>query len=75
MSLTYIVKTGNGYLFPFGSGISYTDAPEHAGHFASAEDAEVTAELFGYLEGHYEVIPVALTARRSFRQFLREMDA
>jgi hypothetical protein len=62
--MNFIVSTPDGYFYPCGAGIAHTDEKDHAGHFSSADDAHVTAQLFGYLEGNYRVIPVDMHASR-----------
>jgi hypothetical protein len=56
---TYIVKTEDGYLYLYEGKVSFTDDESHAGHFRNEEEAHVTAQLFGYSEVNYKVIPVA----------------
>ena len=57
---TYVVKTANGYLYPFRGSVSFTDDLDHAGHFLIADEAHVIAQIFGYTEERYEVIPVEM---------------
>ena len=57
----YVVKTENGYLYPFRGAVSFTDNESHAGLFLLAEDAHVIAQVFGYTEERYSVIPVEIT--------------
>lgn len=54
----YVVKTANGYLYPFQGSVSFTDDEQHAGGFADEEEAHVIAQVFGYAEGSYQVIPL-----------------
>jgi hypothetical protein len=61
---TYVVKTANGYLYPFQGAVSYTDDETHAGHFLMAEEAHVLAQMFGYTEERYEVIAIDMLDRR-----------
>ncbi|WP_147383886.1 hypothetical protein [Noviherbaspirillum sedimenti] len=60
---TYVVKTGDGYLYPMQGSISFTDDLEHAGHFLAADEAHVIAQLFGYTEERYRVIAIDLPER------------
>ncbi len=52
----YIVKTHDGYLYPFAGDVSLTDEQEQAGHYRSAHEASEAAQELGYKEGTYEVI-------------------
>lgn len=61
---TYVVKTGDGYLYPFRGFVSFTDDLDHAGYFLAAEEAHVIAQLFGYTEERYLVIAVDMPDRR-----------
>ncbi len=60
----YVVKTGDGYLYPFQGAVSFTDDEQHAGHFLQEEEAHVIAQVFGYLEEQYQVIPVEIADGR-----------
>lgn len=57
---TYIVKTPDGYLYPFADDVSLTDDMSQAGHYASAEEAREIAETRGYYDGRFEIIRVDL---------------
>ncbi|MDB5798866.1 MAG: hypothetical protein JWP36_2768 [Paucimonas sp.] len=59
----YVVKTPDGYLYPFAGDASLTDDPEQAQQFASTDEARTTAEQFGYIDDHFEIIPVDLLRR------------
>lgn len=56
----YIVKTKDGYLYPFGDDLSLTDHMEQAGHFLSMREARSTAEEGGYYDGGFEVLAVEI---------------
>lgn len=59
----YIVKTGDGYLYPYEGGVSFTDDENHAGHFLNTDEAHDTAEGLGYVEGSYQVIPIDVESK------------
>ena len=61
---TYVVKTANGYLYPFQGTVSYTDEERHAGHFLLVDEAHVMAQMFGYTEERYEIIAIDMPDRR-----------
>ncbi len=61
---TYVVKTENGYLYPFQGSVSFTDDESHAGHFLLVDEAHVIAQIFGYLEEQYQVIAVEIPEER-----------
>ncbi|HCY61672.1 MAG TPA: hypothetical protein DHV59_02270 [Oxalobacteraceae bacterium] len=61
---TYVVKTANGYLYPFQGAISFTDDQAHAGHFLMPDEAHILAQIFGYTEERYEIIAVEMPERR-----------
>lgn len=52
----YIVKTHDGYLYPFAGDVSLTDEQDQAGQYRSAREASEAAQELGYKEGTYEVI-------------------
>lgn len=54
----YIVKTDDGYLYPFAGDVSLTDRADQAGHYGSTAEASETAERLGYKEGTFEVIAI-----------------
>lgn len=56
----YVVRTGDGYLYWVQNSVSFTEDERHAGHFMTADEAHVIAQLFGYNEGRYEVIATTL---------------
>lgn len=56
----YVVKTNNGYLYPFRGAVSFTDNESHAGLFVLEEEAHVIAQVFGYTEERYSVIAVEI---------------
>ncbi|MGE5622474.1 MAG: hypothetical protein ACM3WS_04895 [Bacillota bacterium] len=64
----YIVKTGDGYLYPFADDVSLTDHEDQAGHFLSMDEAHRIAQGRGYREGTYEVLAVEVDERRLIRQ-------
>ena len=59
----YVVKTPDGYLYPFAGDASLTDDPEQAQQFASTEEARTTAENLGYYDDKFQIIPLDLLRR------------
>jgi hypothetical protein len=64
----YIVKTPDGYLYPFAGDLSLTDDETQAGHFMSTDEARETAEVRGYYDGGFEILRVDVDERRLNRQ-------
>lgn len=64
----YIVKTGDGYLYPFAGDVSLTDHEDQAGHYLSMDEAQRTAQARGYREGTYEVLAVEVDEKKLIRQ-------
>lgn len=64
----YIVKTGDGYLYPFADDVSLTDHEDQAGHFLSMEEAHRVAQGRGYREGSYDVLAVDVDVHKLIRQ-------
>ncbi|MFC7518281.1 hypothetical protein ACFQUU_25020 [Herbaspirillum sp. GCM10030257] len=60
----YIIKTPDGYLYPFAGDLSLTDDETQAGRFSSVEEARETAESRGYYDGGFEIIPIDLHAAK-----------
>lgn len=58
----YIVKTGDGYLFPYEGDVSFTDNERQAGHFSNINEAHDTAKGIGYVAGNYQIIPVEVNS-------------
>jgi hypothetical protein len=58
MMHAYIIKTADGYLYPFADDVSLTDDPSQAGHYLSTEEARETAESRGYYDGGFDIIRV-----------------
>lgn len=56
----YIVKTPDGYLYPFADDVSLTDDQAQAGHYRSAQEAREVAESRGYYDGGFDVIRVEI---------------
>lgn len=54
----YIVKTHDGYLYPFAGDVSLTDDESQAGHFLSTEEAREMAESRGYYDGGFDILRV-----------------
>lgn len=54
----YIVRTPEGYLYPFAGDVSLTDDPSQAGHFLSTDEAREVAALGGYYDGNFDVLRV-----------------
>lgn len=52
----YIVKTNDGYLYPFAGDVSLTDRVDQAGRWKSAGEASETAERLGYKQGTFRII-------------------
>lgn len=52
----YIVKTRDGYLYPFADDMSLTDDEQQAGWFSSADEARATAERMGYIDDRFQVL-------------------
>ena len=63
----YIVKTQDGYLYPFADDVSLTDDESQAGRFSSADEARQTAEERGYYDGGFQVIRIAVDERNAQR--------
>lgn len=64
----YIVKTPDGYLYPFADDVSLTDDQSQAGLYQSAKEAREVAESRGYYDGGFDVIRVMVDETRSNRQ-------
>lgn len=60
----YIVRTREGYLYPFGDDVSLTDDPALAGHFLSTDEACEIASLRGYYDGEFDVLRVEIDEER-----------
>lgn len=63
MDHAYIVKTPDGYLYPFAGDVSLTDDESQAGRFASTDEARKTAEERGYYDGRFEIMRIELGER------------
>jgi len=64
----YIVKTRDGYLYPFAGDVSLTDDQSLAGHFLSTEEAREVAESRGYYNGGFNIIRVEVDQDKLNRQ-------
>jgi hypothetical protein len=64
----YIVKTSDGYLYPFAGDVSLTDDKEQAGHYLSTDEARQTAEERGYYDGGFEIVRVEIDEHKLNRQ-------
>lgn len=64
----YIVKTRDGYLYPFAGDVSLTDDQSQAGHFLSTKEARETAESRGYYDGGFDIIRVEVDSAKLNRQ-------
>lgn len=64
----YIVKTPDGYLYPFAGDVSLTDVEAQAGHFLSISEAREFAGTRGYYDGGFEVLAVEVDEARLNRQ-------
>jgi hypothetical protein len=60
----YIVKTPDGYLYPFAGDLSLTDDQSLAGCFASVEEARTTAEERGYYDDHFQILRIEVDPAR-----------
>lgn len=60
----YIIKTPDGYLYPFAGDLSLTGDLSQAGRFRSVEEARATAEERGYYDGGFEIVRVDLENER-----------
>lgn len=67
----YVVKTRDGYLYPFAGDVSLTDDESQAGHFLSAGEAREVAESRGYYNGGFDVLPVEIDEAKMNRQWPR----
>lgn len=54
----YIVKTPDGYLYPFADDVSLTDDQTLAWHFLSTKEAREVAESRGYYDGGFNILRV-----------------
>lgn len=61
----YIVKTEDGYLYPFAGDVSLTDREDQAGYWTSAGEASENAVRLGYKEGSFRVIAVDIEEGRT----------
>lgn len=57
----YIVKTRDGYLYPFAGDVSLTDDALQAGHFLDVGEARRMAQERGYTDGGFEIFPVEVS--------------
>jgi hypothetical protein len=64
----YIVKTPDGYLYPFGQDVSLTDDKASACHFFSTSEANEAAQKLGYVEGGYEVHRIEIEGHKPIKQ-------
>lgn len=60
----YIIKTPDGYLYPFAGDVSLTDDPAQAGYYHSTDEARLVAEGRGYYDGGYEILRVEVDERK-----------
>lgn len=60
----YIVKTPDGYVYPFAGDASLTDDTELAWHFLSTDEARDTVEQLGYYDGGFEILTVEVDEDR-----------
>lgn len=65
----YIVKTQDGYLYPFAGDVSLTDDASQAGHFLSAGEARELAESRGYYDGGFDVLRIDIEEDKMNRQW------
>jgi hypothetical protein len=65
MMHAYIVKTHDGYLYPFAGDVSLTDDMTQAGQYASTDEARETAESLGYYDDKFEIVRIELSAAGS----------
>lgn len=64
----YIVKTPDGYLFPFADDVSLTDDQALAWHFLSTHEAREVAESRGYYDGGFNILRVEVEQDKLNRQ-------
>lgn len=65
----YIVKTHDGYLYPFADDVSLTDDASQAGHFLTADEARELAESRGYYDGGFEILRIEVEKEQLNRQW------
>lgn len=65
----YIVRTQEGYLYPFAGDVSLTDDESQAGHFLSTDEACEVASSRGYYDGHFQVLRVEVDESRLNRNW------
>lgn len=65
----YIVKTPDGYLYPFADDVSLTDDQSLAGHFLSTREAREIAESRGYYDGGFDIIRIEIDQSKLNRQW------
>jgi hypothetical protein len=65
----YIVKTPDGYLYPFAGDVSLTDDAAQAGHFLSAGEARELAESRGYYDGGFNILRTEVDEEKVNRQW------
>lgn len=64
----YIVKTPDGYLYPFADDVSLTDDQSLAWHFLSTHEAREVAESRGYYDGGFNILRVEVEQGQLNRQ-------
>jgi len=64
----YIVKTPDGYLYPFADDVSLTDDQSLAWHFKSTQEAREVAESRGYYDGGFNILRVEIEQDKLNRQ-------
>ena len=64
----YVVKTPDGYLYPFADDVSLTDDQTLAWHFLSTQEAREVAESRGYYDGGFNILRVEVEQDKLNRQ-------
>ncbi|WP_019140456.1 hypothetical protein [Noviherbaspirillum massiliense] len=64
----YIVKTPDGFVYPFAGDASLTDNEKQAWHFLSTDEARDTAEKLGYYDDRFEILAVEVEEGKLNRQ-------
>lgn len=64
----YIVKTPDGYLYPFAGDLSLTDDVSQAGCFSSVDEARETAEGRGYYDDRFEILRIEVDPARLHKE-------
>ncbi|RJF98517.1 hypothetical protein [Noviherbaspirillum saxi] len=63
----FIIKTKDGYLYPFAGDLSLTDDENQAGRYDSVDEARQTAESRGYYDGGFDIVRIDLESGKTAR--------